>query len=89
MLVLSVQRTDSVMTDIFSICVVVLIFFFHGVFWTRSSKVLYSDHQVPVDYIRDTDFLYMCKEPREEMVLVDDLFQRQFYVYVRDKYFCV
>ena len=23
------------------------------------------------------------------MVLVDDLFQRQFYVYVRDKYFCV
>ena len=42
-----------------------------------------------MDYIRDTDFLYMCKEPREEMVLVDDLFQRQFYVYVRDKYFCV
>ena len=37
--------------------------------------MLYSDLQVPLDY--QTDFLYTCKEPSKEIILVDYLLQLQ------------
>lgn len=35
-----------------------------------------------MDCLLETEFLYMCKEPRKEMVLVHDLFQRQSFMYM-------
>ena len=68
--VLSVQQTDSVMTDTFSICVVVLIFFSMEFFGQGPVKVSILIIR-SLWTIRDTDCLHICKEGRPEISLVD------------------
>ena len=82
-LVFSERQTASLMTDTYSIFVLKKKSFLPYTLLNKVHKLLCAEYQVPVDSLLEIQiFLYMCKEPKKEIVLVDCLLQPQIPMYM-------